>query len=203
MFIKARPASSFEPHLDERCLIRKASILDIPYIYDLIWQGSKEGSFTDRYLNSDGYVILLIELLKILFRPLHLDEVETKLHVLKIVECKGKSIGLLHYTLYAEMQSGNYLHVEHFSVSPAHRNTGNGTWIVDWLIEEAVKSESTLTACCTKYALVMQRIFKKRNFIRTSIGYGLELYSLPYRPLVTIKTTSTAMQASNPERFRD
>ena len=203
MFIKARPPSSFDPHLNERCLIRKASILDVPYIYDLIWQGSKEGSFTDRYLNSDGYVILLIELLKILIRPLHADGVLMKLHVLQIVECNGMSIGLLHYTLYAEMLSGNYLHVEHFAVAPAHRNTGNGAWIVDWLIEEAVKNESTLTACCTKYALVMQRIFKKRNFIRTSIGYGLELYSLPYRPLDSMKNTRTAMQAGNPERLPD
>jgi GNAT superfamily N-acetyltransferase len=161
---------------------RKASVLDIPVIYNLILQGSLTGSFTDSYLFPHGYAKLLIRLLKILLSSTNIDGNQSKTHFLILVQYNIETIGFLHYTQSSEAGLNVNIHLEHFAVLSAYQNQGHGTYIVHWLITQARKDKGNLTAVCTKYARAMQRILKKTSFVRSSIGSGLELYTLTYQP---------------------
>jgi hypothetical protein len=175
------------PQVADPYIFRKASILDTPYLYELILQGSMEGSFTDRHFSQGGYARLLKLLLKALIKPPRRLALWKNSDAVVIVEYNGERIGFIHTSRQPQHETGVQLHIEHCTVATPFRNQGHGTRIIHWLISEAVTEQTTLTACCTKYARAMQHIFKKNHFERSSIGLGLDLYSLKYQS-ATVQT---------------
>ena len=164
--------------------LRKASILDIPYLYGLILQGSSEGSFSDRHFFRNGYLKLLAMLFKLLLKPVRSVDAASETHAVMLLEFNGEQIGFIHYSKHSYADKNACMHIEHCAIATPYRNLGHGTWLTHWAIGMAMQDSATLTACCTKYARVMQHIFKKVRFKRTSIGYGLEMYTLAYPPSV-------------------
>ena len=175
---------------------RKASVLDIPYIYELVLQGSINGAFTGRHLYPNGYGKLLVQLFGILLKPLRVDGNSAKVQALVLIEYDGEEIGFLHYTQESKTGANTHMHLEHCIVSSLHRGQGHGNRIVCWVVAQASNNKCMLSAVCSKYSRAMQHILKKNRFKRISIGKGLEVYTLSCsQPTICKKTIASMVSA--------
>lgn len=155
--------------------LRKASLLDIPFIFHLIQDGSLSGSFSDSNLTSKGYITV--------FRLLFLDI----LHSHRFIKHKTDDIRLLILTLNNEnigfikitspFTNLNVQIIDLCAIKPEHRNQKHGTQLIRMVIED-FPAETEIFALCTKYSRAMQRVFKNLKFRRDkkTNNFRLESY---------------------------
>lgn len=151
-----------------------AGLLDIPFIFDLVLEGSVSGSFSDSYLMRQGYLHILFLLL-------------TSLHSLSWI-CRGKKRELLIFRKSTipvgfiqiesmTMKNGNACrYIMTCAIAPLYRGSRYGRDMVELLIARSPMG-TEICAFCTKYARAMQHILKNLHFVRRTAGHGLESYS--------------------------
>ncbi len=165
--------------------IHNASILDIPFIFDLIVQGSLEGSFTDSFLSSKGHIAILLSLLasvrffsrlKILW-PTNRKRAKHIHDELLVFFYKDSPIGFLQIKTSQEENGCIIKLIDKCAIKNEFRGQGHGKNMINLFI--AMQSaDANFFAYCNKYAKSMQHIFRQVYFRRTSIGGGLNLYTL-------------------------
>ena len=142
---------------------RKAGLLDIPLIFDLVQDGSQIGSFAEKFATSKGWVYLL--------RMLILDVLAPH----RFVVDEGYDIKLLIFTLNNEdvgfmkiksQFTDRYIYeINLCAISQEHRNQKNGSQMIRMFIED-LPSGAEIYAYCTKYSRAMQHIFRMLKFQR-------------------------------------
>lgn len=152
---------AFSPNKDYK--FRKASLLDIPFIFDLIQDGSQMGSFAEKYLTSKGWVNVL--------RMLILDVLTPH----RYIEHEGYDVKLLIFTLNNEdvgfmkikprFTDRDIYEIDICAIAPEYRNQKLGSQMIRMFIED-LPSGAEVVVYCTKFSRAMQHILKMLKFQR-------------------------------------
>ena len=156
--------------------LRKASVLDVPFIFKLMMEGSESGVFSDHFqVDAGGARLLWLVLSGVLSQKWSLTGKPSKFKWLLIVDSHQEEIGFLKVS-DNDLSSG-IQDLELLSVSPGYRDRGIGTEVLHRLVADQPDGV-LLRVHCTKYARAMQHILKRNSFKRTTkvISPGLERY---------------------------
>lgn len=140
----------------------KASLLDIPFIFDLIQDGSQVGSFAAQYLTSNGWVRSLRMLILDVLAPHRNIEHPGYAIKLLIFTLNNEEVGFMRIFRFADR--GIY-GIDICAIAPAHRNQNIGSHMIRMFIEDLPSSAEIVTHC-TKYSRAMQHVLKKLKFQR-------------------------------------
>lgn len=155
---------------------RRAGLLDVPFIFDLMMEGSVAGSFSDRFL---AVKTGARKLLWMLLRNIALKSWRTPSTPLAgwfVVRSGQQSVGFIQIFSASEANVGSAIELALCAISPALRDQGYGTAVLRVIIA-SYPTGTTLTVHCTKYARAMQHILKRLGFIRNPrAGFGVEQY---------------------------
>ena len=150
---------------------RKANLLDLPFIFNLLLDGSIEGCFTERFLTGAGafdiFTFLFLHLLPVINRLGKFKRYKTL-----IFTRKQTDLGFLIINTLGSSQVIEFCAIEH-----AHKGQKNGTLMIKLFVEFSPKN-TEIVAYCTKFSRPMQHILKKLGFSRAKgfIGNHLECY---------------------------
>lgn len=141
---------------------RRAGLLDLPFIFYLIFDGSVEGAFSERFLSGKGHVNLFIVLFanivpfgKYFFGTLKRYEF--------FVFQKGQDgIGCVGIST---VPSTSDVVIRFFAIGHEHRAKGNGALMMRRFIEH-LPADATVSAYTAKYAAAMQRVLTRTGFKR-------------------------------------
>lgn len=141
---------------------RKAGLLDIPFIFNLIQDGCEMGSFTEKFITSKGWG----RILKILFldvlaphRNIEHEGYDTKLLVFTL---NDEEVGFMKIDRFTDR---DIYEIELCAVAQEYRNQKIGLQMIRMFIED-LPSGATIVAYCTKYSRAMQHILKMLKFQR-------------------------------------
>ena len=139
---------------------RKAGLLDIPFIFELIQEGSLNGVFNESLMTSKGYIFTLFELYLDVLRPLRIMVRKEDIKLL-IFTLNDQSIGFIkiHFQFTGEQE------ISLCSITPPHRNHKHGSQMISMYLE-TLPTGTVVIAYCTKYSRAMQQILKKLKFQR-------------------------------------
>lgn len=168
---------------NDKLSLRKASVLDVPFIFKLMMEGSESGVFSDHFqVGAGGVRLLRLVLSGVLSQKWSLTGKPSKFKWQVIVDSRQEEIGFLK--LADNDLSSGIQDLELLSVSPGSRNRGVGTAVLNRLVADQPDGVM-LRVHCTKYARAMQHILKKNSFKRTTkmVSPGLERYHSVNRSL--------------------
>lgn len=151
-----------------------AGLLDIPFIFDLILEGSFSGSFTDAFLKRKGYFQILILLLPSLHWLSWL--IKTRKRELLLFVKQEIPIGFIQIESTVASDGMPHRYIMTCAIVPKFRGHRYGREMISLLISQSLPG-SEICGRCTKYARAMQRTFKNLHFVRTSVGHGLDNYA--------------------------
>jgi len=143
--------------------LRKAGILDVPFIYALMLEGSKNGVFNDFYTTNRGQV----EIFKILFKDLiaypGLCGGKYSNREFYIFTMDGLETGFISFQNIRSPDGQNERNIAECAICEEVRNQKHGWHLINMVIDTA--SEGTrLSAYCTPYAHAMQAVLFKHHF---------------------------------------
>ena len=160
--------------------LRKASILDVPFILNLVLEGAEVGAFSHRFLGLKGpqrllwFVFTGVLLSNRLFQK---PPLIVSWYLIKGSD--GEDLGFMKTTTSTD--SHQHWHLDLLSIAPQYRNNGIGTAVTRGFIASAPDAASVLVSC-TKFARGMQHILKKIGFHRKNVvgqaSSSLEQYTL-------------------------
>jgi len=141
---------------------RNAGLLDIPFIFDLIQDGSQMGSFSEKHMTAKGWGRML--------RMLILDVLAPQ----RNIKHDGYDVKLLIFTLNDE--EVGFMKIDRFTdyclyeiafcaIAQEHRKQKIGSQMIRMFIED-LPSDAAVIAYCTKYSRAMQHILKMLKFQR-------------------------------------
>jgi hypothetical protein len=174
-----RPQAS-RPALGLVSGFRRASLLDIPFLFDLYLDGSSSGSFTDKHLSGRGHMVLLYEL----FRSIVKSRVSPG--------SAGEPRGLVRFVVYVQDgQETGFVRARDLrtpdgrtettiltcAIARSLRGTGTGERMIRRFIDESPGTDR-FVAHCNKYARAMQRCLKRLHFVRQPHHPPQECYVL-------------------------
>lgn len=147
---------------------RKANILDIPLIFNLLLEGGIDGAFTDRYFSGAGHFNLFTWIVKaVLPLPgwLRKKIPHTELRVMH----KGEhDVGFAQLQHGTAQDGGTTLTLALLAVAKDHQKQQFGTWAVMTIIRDMHES-TVLEVYCTKYSRGMQHLLRKQQFARDKV----------------------------------
>jgi len=154
---------------------RDASLLDIPFIFNLIYEGSLEGVFSDNlHAKAGPYTILkmLLPSLKLFsqFQPKSAPRKE-----LLMVHHQGEELGFIQLEITALDEKHKNKYIATCSIAHAFRGQGHGTNMIAAFVNDQ-EPGTRIIAISNKYAKPMRAILKTLHFQRKSIGSGLDSY---------------------------
>lgn len=142
---------------------RKASLLDIPFVFEHVQDGSQRGSFTLKFMTSKGWVKLLNMLILDVLAP----------H--RFFAKGGYDIKLLIFTLNKEdvgfmrikyaLTDKEVYEIDLCAIDQERRNQKIGSQMIRRFVED-LPSGAEISAYCTIYSRAMQHILKKMKFKR-------------------------------------
>lgn len=146
--------------------LRKASVIDLPFIFYLMYDGSIDGAFTGSFVSRHGSVYLFSYLIRsfipfksYLFKTLFIEEVF-------VYGDNQYDFGFI--ITITEPQKNNepkHITICATAIKPQHRKKGLGKMMIKSFLE-SLDPNTEVHAYCTKYSKVMQIIFRKLKFIR-------------------------------------
>lgn len=151
-----------------------AGLLDLPFIFDLVLDGSSAGSFSDTYLTRKGYVKILLLLLSSLriFRWIFRSKQRDLLLFVK----NDVPVGFMQIESSIKPNGDAYRYIMTCAIAPALRGNRYGREMIELLVKRC-HANTEICAVCTKYARAMRRTLMGLHFARKSIGLGLDAYS--------------------------
>ena len=145
---------------------RRANFLDVPLIFQLLLEGAEDGSFSDVFVTRTGSR----KLFGVIFRGIATQLFQAKntnsqYEWQVISNDDGVEVGFLKVCKGRGVCKDS--HLELFALSPAHRNQGLGTAVLENIASE-VPGDGHLYVHCTKYARAMQHILKRHGMKRNT-----------------------------------
>lgn len=176
-------------HLDlgDGYAFRKASLLDVPFIFELVMAGSEAGVFTPRYQRLGGYVALFKIVLLGVLRLQGMPGLTGRDYRWWIIyhQDQDQELGCMQVFTEAPEQGPLHKHLMHFALADEHKGQGHGKRILQRFIA-LQPAGAVILVICTKQAKAMQHLVKRLHFRRnTKGGLPAEEYSLvvpPTRP---------------------
>lgn len=151
---------------------RKAGVLDIPYIFTLLQEGSFIGSFSNFLMTSKGYFLVL----KMLFSemlPLRLFKSKQEEGQFYIFSLDRQDIGFIK--IKTLLFAGGLQVIDLCAIDPALRNQKHGSQMIRMYLE-SLPAGTDVIAYCTKYSRAMQHILARQKFRRDKRSFRLECY---------------------------
>lgn len=158
----------FERH-DLQLSYKKASILDVPLIFQLIQEGAECGSFADAFVERTGSIKILAFILRsIALQYFQSPRLNVRYEWL-VIASADKEVGFMKLTKgIGDCKTRN---LELLAICPANRNSGIGTAVLEQVASE-VPNGGQLHVHCTKYARAMQHILK-RHLLKRNVKFGV------------------------------
>ena len=148
---------------------RRASLLDIPLIFQLMQDGAEYGSFATAYVERTGSVKLLAYILRSITLQ-HFQSIKLNVHYeWTVILSADKDVGFLKIRKCGGACKDRTL--ELLAIVPENHNMGIGTAVLNQLVAE-VPIGGELYAHCTKYARAMQHILKKMR-LKRNVQFGV------------------------------
>lgn len=144
--------------------LRKAGLLDIPFLFELIQECSLEGAFSENLMTSSGYLMVLGRLMKDILQTPHLFKQEADRHQILIFTRDRKEVGFLHYSTSLDDQPPSRI-IELCAISPEYRNQNIGSLMLREYID-SLDDSTQVQVYCNKYSRAMQHILVKLKFRR-------------------------------------
>lgn len=143
---------------------RRAGLLDVPLIFELIQAGAEAGAFSEAFVERTGSVKLLYRLMReVLLQSFQWSNSKSRYQWSVILTSSGDEVGVLKQSKSAA--DGKDRNLEILAICPHRRNQGIGTAVLERSMAE-VPSGGILTVHCTKYARAMQHILKRQHLKR-------------------------------------
>ena len=156
----------------------KASLLDVPFIFDLMMNGSELGAFSDSFMKGTGGFHLFWWIGRGIFAQSRSPKPLVNNADWHLISLKTKQIGFMKVETSYAPDGHAIKYISLFALDPKYRKQGHGTSLLKLFVDVQSKG-TTIFVCCTKYAKAMQRVCKKLRFIRNAKAkYGLEEYCL-------------------------
>lgn len=143
---------------------RKATLLDVPFMYNLMWEGSYEGGFTDGWLSGKGGLAIL----RILFRDLLAMPFagrNTCEAPLLIFMLQQRDIGFIRHACYRGKSGQVTVRIDLFAIEKAFQHQRHGSMMLKMFLETQSQA-SEVVAYCNKYARVMRHMLHRAKFKR-------------------------------------
>jgi len=163
--------------------LRQACLLDAPFIFNLMMNGSEIGAFADRYMVGTGGFNLLLFILYGLFRQINWRCTTGRQSEWMLVFKSESLIGFMKVDNldFFDEKAEKLKLLALFAIAPRYRQQGHVTAVLKMFID-AQPDETKLIVHCTKYARAMQHILKKLRFTRNpKAGKNLEEYRFTKR----------------------
>ena len=149
---------------------RKAGVLDTPFIFELIQEGSLNGFFNEYLMTSKGYIFTLLELFLDMLRPLRRMLRKEDIQIL-IFTLNDQDIGFIKIQFHLTGEQGICL----CAITPPHRNHKHGSQMIRMYLE-TLPVDTVVIAYCSKYARTMQCVLRKQKFQRDKNSFPAECY---------------------------
>lgn len=144
--------------------VRKASLLDLPFVFELLLEGAFFGSFSEAFMLPTGTFRLLYMVFKLWFNQYTLFRKNYHPAALLMLIKGKKEIGFLYLEeIMVREKSNKHLVLSLMSVMKSYRNQKIGTKVVGRIFD-SMPVGATMVAGCTKYSSVMQKILRKLKF---------------------------------------
>lgn len=156
----------------------KASLLDVPFIFDLMMNGSELGAFSDSFMKGTGGFHLFWWIVRGIFAQSRSPKPFANSADWHLISIKNKQIGFMKVITSYAPDGDSIKYISLFALAPKYREQGHGTAALKSFVDAQTKG-TTIIVHCTKYAKAMQRVLRKLRFIRNAkAGYGFEKYCL-------------------------
>lgn len=162
---------------DECCSFRSASLLDIPFIFNLIMDGSLTGAFPAVYATPKGSATLFLMLVRDILHPHRFVDNEMCDTKTFIFTQDNEEIGFMQIGHKGE---GQPQVIKTCAISQEHRNQHHGSQMIRMYIEN-LPAATEVIAYCTKFNKAMPRVLKKLGFRRENADFGYDCYHLKDR----------------------
>ena len=144
---------------------RKAGLLDVPFLFGLMLDGSLAGAFSDSYLRDAGHFELFKMVLGTVFvRPLWMTKHPPRVQTF-LLRSNGLDVGFIQLDHSAGTLERPVSTIALFAIAKEHQNQGLATQALSTLIV-TLPHHAILEAYCTKYARAMQHVLLKLHFKR-------------------------------------
>ena len=147
---------------------KRASWLDIPYVFELLMEGSFSGSFSDRFLQRKWWGKLFFYTLSLFFRHSGWWGNNANVQRMWLIYDGNEQIGFYHLVSSKNENQQKELLINLICVSHSYRNQRVASRIIQRLIDHQPQ-ETLMVVYCTKYARAMQRVLTKLKFERDKI----------------------------------
>jgi len=162
-------------------VLRKAGWTDVPFLYELMLDGSLQGSFADRFLTARSHVALLRYLLRGVksSRPLNgLDGLVEHARVTTLIfDTADRPLGFVRCGTWRSADGCFHAEILNCAVAASCRGAGIGGQMIRRYLER-LPDDTEVTAHCTKYARAMQATLKRLHFKRQRAAGRLECYRM-------------------------
>lgn len=166
--------------------LRRARLLDVPFIFNLIQDGSSSGVFSNEYLTPKGCATLFKSLIcdnAFILNPTKIPiSFQQKSSIYLLIENDQDTLGFVQ--LGSDSICPNKIFIEKFSIAPKFRKQGYGRKMLQSIVE-LLRTRYSLIAYCTPQAKVMKHLLKTTRFERQKQSIvpfgcrGLDAYELP------------------------
>jgi hypothetical protein len=145
-------------------VVHKASLLDIPFIFELLLEGAFIGSFSSSFMLPNGSVKLLFFSFKLWLNQFGWGRKSFHPKTLLMFTKDKKDVGFVYLeSVIFGGQKTNYLILSIMSISKSFRSKKIGTNFIENLYQ-CIPPGSVIAVSCTKYSVVMQKILRKLKF---------------------------------------
>ena len=151
---------------------RRARLLDVPLLFELLHEGALSGSFTDAHLTNEGYPRLLLGLIR--------GVIASKREPFLIFLRLGEEVGFVRSRTEVAPDGARRTTILLCAVRPELRGHGLGRSMIVGFIADRPADE--FVAHCAKYARAMQLCLKRIGFVRQVHHPPLEQYVLRMLP---------------------
>lgn len=142
---------------------RKAGLLDIPFIFDLVQDGSQIGAFAEKFMASKGWGLTLRMLIFGVLTPhrnIKLGGDDTRFLIFTL---NNKEVGFMK--IISRFTDRYIYEISLCAVAQEYRNQNIGSQMIRMFIAD-LPSGAEVVACCTTYSRTMQHILKMLEFQR-------------------------------------
>ena len=144
--------------------VRKASLLDIAFIFELMLEGAFFGAFSDSFMQPTGSFKLLVTVFKLWFNQYRWLRIKYHPRVFLMITKDKQEVGFVYLeSVTFGVNKVNYLVLSLMSILKSYRNKNIGSDVV-LKIYNAIPPGAIMVVSCTKYSVVMKKILKKLKF---------------------------------------
>lgn len=162
-------------------ILKEASFFDVPFIFNLMMDGSQLGAFSDTYLSGTGALQLFLTIfIGVLLRRDWPPRSGLRAAWL-VISRTDKEFGFMKIVALEPEGGRANKYISLYAIDSALRGQGHGRAVLQRFVN-TLEDGSNVVVNCTKYARRMQHILKAVGFTRNpKSGRPLEEYRLVVR----------------------